>query len=246
MDYLENINIIDDLENLEFFIKFQEIRYQNLATKVENIINRFIHYWMEINRLPEDGYVYCGKYEDYRLGILNESLTKKELENYHSFFKKLKNLYVEWQAKDYPTLGFAEDDKEEIYTKKGLRVRNNVHKQLAEIFDKEGIYYQYEKPKYLKDGRVVYPPFTFLNTGLHYEIYWDVFQFGRSIEEYDVSLERMEAYMSNGILEGRNLIASFDVPGYEIDEELVKLDIELLIKTPSMVLGGRRVKNRSY
>ena len=199
------------------YYDFQTKRFDEISYQIKDLYNEYIFYWLELNRIPKSGSVAKVKNGDSE--------------------EERQEIIEKWMNEPSPTLGFSDsDNNEKYYTKKGMRVRTEMHKFLADIFDEHGIAYKYERPKFLRDGTVVYPAFTLMNTYLYYETYWDVFQFGYKPNDYDVTLEKMAIYLTNGILDGRNLISTFDVHGYEVDEDLILDSIDIYLKQSSMII----------
>lgn len=128
---------------------------------------------------------------------------------------------AEWKAKPYEKKGFRPGDPE-IYTKEGERVRSKSEKILADTFNDYGIIYKYECPLHLNGGIVLYPDFTFLNRSTYEEVYWE--HDGRmSDPEYaENAVKKINTYIRNGILPGKQLILTFESTNNVLNDKVVK------------------------
>ena len=130
----------------------------------------------------------------------------------------------EWKQIPYTGKKFW-DDSQVILTDKGERVRSKTEKIMADYFYHHGIEYKYECPLHLKDGRVVYPDFTFLSPKTYEEIYWE---HNGMMGEHDYTIgavKKILAYEASGIYSGERLILT-----YETDQLVLNVDkIEELV-----------------
>ena len=102
-----------------------------------------------------------------------------------------------------------EDDRTEIYTNKGERVRSKSEKIIADHFERRGILYRYEKPVYLMvDGQMkpFYPDFTVLNKRTAKIFYVEHFGMMDDSVYYNGTLRKLDIYEKNDILIGRDLL----------------------------------------
>ena len=130
----------------------------------------------------------------------------------------------EWKQIPYTGKKFW-DDSQVILTEKGERVRSKTEKIMADYFYHHGIEYKYECPLLLKDGRVVYPDFTFLSPKTYEEIYWE---HNGMMGEHDYTMSAVKkilSYEASGIYSGERLILT-----YEGDQMVLSVDkIEELV-----------------
>ena len=113
----------------------------------------------------------------------------------------------QWKQKEYvrPTIPKR---KTPILTEKGEEVRNADEKLLADFFDEWEIPYRYGAPLFLKDGNILRPSFTLLNTRTRREIYWDHLIFTENPESREDGLRRIEVYTANHLWPGIHLIVT--------------------------------------
>lgn len=127
----------------------------------------------------------------------------------------------EWMDKPYQSKPFYVDAPE-IYSKKGERVRSKSEKILADTFFDLGIPYKYECPLQLKDGRVVYPDFTFLNLETGKEIYWEHDGKMDDPEYASKAVRKIDSYMKSDIFPGEQLILTYETSEYMLNFSTVK------------------------
>lgn len=102
-----------------------------------------------------------------------------------------------------------DDDRTEIYTNKGERVRSKSEKIIADHFERRGILYRYEKPLYLMvDGqrKPFYPDFTVMNKRTTKILYVEHFGMLDDSVYYNGTLRKLDVYEKNDILIGRDLL----------------------------------------
>lgn len=128
---------------------------------------------------------------------------------------------TEWKAMPYEGNSFKMG-AQEIYTKKGERVRSKSEKILADTFTDCGIVYKYECPLYLAEGIEVYPDFTFLSKYTYEEIYWE--HDGRMDDpEYaDKAVKKINTYIRSGIIPGKQLILTYESTNNVLNDAVVK------------------------
>ena len=102
-----------------------------------------------------------------------------------------------------------DDDRTEIYTNKGERVRSKSEKIIVDHFERRGILYRYEKPLYLMvDGqrKPFYPDFTVMNKRTAKILYVEHFGMLDDSGYYNGTLRKLDIYEKNDILIGRDLL----------------------------------------
>lgn len=114
------------------------------------------------------------------------------------------------------------DDKTEIYTQKGERVRSKSEKILADYFYYHNIAYKYECPLRLKGFGTVYPDFTFLSKKKRKEIYWEHNGMMDDPAYAKKAIKKLEAYEKNGIFPGEGLILTFETGQASINNEIIE------------------------
>jgi hypothetical protein len=151
------------------------------------------------------------------------SLPRRELVT--PFYMPDEDYVRKWLSEPYTGLGFEEGDPE-LYSEGGLRVRSKNEIIAADIYDKYGIPYKYECPLYLKGYGIAYPDFTLLNVRQRKVYYQEIM--GKMTESgyADTNIAKIHAYERNGLIQGKNLILSFDTKAHP----LLPKDIESVIK----------------
>lgn len=129
-----------------------------------------------------------------------------------------------WKDVEFSKLGFSENAPE-YYSKKGERMRSKSETIIANKLDEYGIPYIYEYPIKV-DGNMFCPDFRILNVRTRKTIYWE--HFGRMDDREYISdaIKKINVYSKNGMIMGRDFIASFEslsVPiDYRVIEKMIK------------------------
>ena len=182
----EEVKSIKRLVEQEYYAKMlPEIEKQiaNLKEALRNIDER------KLEKIYND--MHAGKRKMITSGILSreEKIRRFEEETYES--KPI------------------DDDRMEIYTNKGERVRSKSEKIIADHFERRGILYRYEKPLYLMvDGqrKPFYPDFTVMNKRTTKILYVEHFGMLDDSVYYNGTLRKLDVYEKNDILIGRDLL----------------------------------------
>lgn len=139
-------------------------------------------------------------------------------------------LIDDWNKKNYEGLTYREN-LSEIYSKKGEMVRSKSEKILADKFYDMGIEYKYECPLILKNGKKIYPDFTFLNPTSLEQIYWEHFGMMDDKTYAYSTLKKIELYHKNDIILGDRLIATFEYSNNNVNFDMAdKLIEKFLVK----------------
>lgn len=126
-----------------------------------------------------------------------------------------------WKEKSYQGKGFLDNDTFYITNSK-IKVRSKSEKILADMFDSYGLVYKYEYPLKLGDGRVIYPDFTFLSPETGNKIYWEHFGMLDNPDYANQLIKKLESYNKQGIIQGENLILTFESSKNSLDFELAR------------------------
>lgn len=120
-----------------------------------------------------------------------------------------KNYIDSWVHQDYKH-GEFDQYAQTFRTEAGERVRSKSEIIIAERLAKYNVPYLYEKPLVLSYYGTIRPDFTILNPRTLKELYWE--HMGMMDDEIYVNknLPRLNAYIKNGIIPGRNLILTFE------------------------------------
>ena len=131
----------------------------------------------------------------------------------------------QWLSQPYKGLGF-DPGYPEIYNSSGLRVRSKSEMMISDKYNEFGITSKYECPLYLEVYGFVYPDFTLLNVRLRKVFYHEHCGMMDDPPYADSNVDKIHAYERNGIIQGKNLILTFETK----NRPLLPMDIELLIK----------------
>lgn len=130
-----------------------------------------------------------------------------------------------WMSEEYVGKEFY-DDTPIILTDRGEKVRSKSEKILADYFYRNGIFYKYEHPLYLRGYKVVYPDFTFLSPKTGEEIYWE--HHGK-VDDPNYArnmVKKILAYESNEIYPGENLILTFETEQTVLNTKTIERMVE--------------------
>lgn len=108
-------------------------------------------------------------------------------------------------------------------TERGEKVRSKSEKMIADKLYAMGIPYRYEYPVKLNGFGTVYPDFTILKVCDREEVYYEHFGLMDKPEYCEKALRKLQEYAQNGIVLGKNLLATFE-------SEDVPLDVNVLEK----------------
>ena len=98
---------------------------------------------------------------------------------------------------------------------------------------KEDILYKYERPLEIRmDGnvKIIYPDFTILNIHTGRVVYWE--HAGRMDDPYYANefVKKMNAYIINDLLPGRDVMTTFETLGNPLDVSVVKRIVKEICK----------------
>ena len=113
-----------------------------------------------------------------------------------------------------------------LFTAKGERVRSKSEVIIADSLNRVGVPYRYECPLYVEGWGTVYPDFTVLNVKEREEIYWEHLGMMDDMEYVEKALEKINVYAQNGIIQGHNLILTYETAKVPLNQKMVQLMIE--------------------
>jgi len=114
-----------------------------------------------------------------------------------------------WLAETYETDPYYPDEKNKE-TERGEFVRSKSEQFIANIYYELGIPYRYEARLNLKNGQYKYPDFTILDVRKRKIIYHEHLGLMDKREYMNNSIRKLNLYADNGILQGRNLIVTYE------------------------------------
>ena len=133
-----------------------------------------------------------------------------------------------WKSETYESKGFKEDGNE-YYTGNGIRVRSKSELIIAEMLDRKGIPYYYEKPLYLYGIGIVHPDFTVLNIKHRKTLYWEHMGMMDNENYTEYALEKINHYMMNGHFPGKDLILTHESSKSPVRSQILENVIETYI-----------------
>ncbi len=130
-----------------------------------------------------------------------------------------------WMNRTYESMGF--DVQNAVYeTRSGLRVRSKSEMLIANLLDEYQVPYLYECPLMDKNGIWACPDFTVLNVKNRKEFYWEHLGMLDDSVYLQKNLAKIAKYESHGIIQGKNLLLSYESSVSPINMK----EIELLIQ----------------
>ena len=116
--------------------------------------------------------------------------------------------YIEKWKKEHPPR--ATRKPETVYvTQKGDKVRSRVEILISDRLFTAGLTYQYETPLAI-NGLVYHPDFCVLNLRQRKTFWWEHFGMMDDPDYLEDAILKLNRYAQNGIIIGRNLIATFE------------------------------------
>ena len=134
-----------------------------------------------------------------------------------------------WESVEYEGKRFYEDAPE-LYTARGERVRSKSEVIIADLLNKEGVPYRYEYPIELSNYGVIYPDFTVLKISGREEMYWEHLGMMDEPNYVENAVQKIITYGQNGIIQGKNLILSYETRMKPLDQRQILLLIRELLK----------------
>lgn len=148
-------------------------------------------------------------YENNNIELIYDSLHPGRKKLVEPVYLPIDDYVSDWIKVEYERKNF-EDDANEFYTSKGIRVRSKSEVIIADILDRYNIPYRYEYPIYLKGWGYVYADFYCLNTSTRVEFAWEHFGMMDNEEYSKKAVSKIDKYLQNGYFLGKNFIASFE------------------------------------
>ena len=113
-----------------------------------------------------------------------------------------------------------------IITDRGERVRSKSEKIMADYFYRNGIFYKYERPLYLRGVGILYPDFTFLSPKTGGEIYWE--HNGRMDDPVYArkAVNKILTYERNQIYAGEKLILTYETEQTVLSTRTIECMVE--------------------
>ena len=189
--------------------------------KIQSSINRCLPLMEELSRRIDE--------ED--LDKLYDDLPDVRKELIQPVMMTKKDRLAQWMDEAYSPNPMPKSSRA-IMTKLGESVRSKSEKILADFFHDARVPYKYECPLRLRDGRILYPDFTFLDPKTLEEVYWEHFGLMDDVGYMNRALEKMKLYGRSGYRLGERLLVSFESNEVYIDFDLIRQTVEERLKWP--------------
>ena len=163
-----------------------------------------------------------------------ELLPSKMIETRRNLIREItkdqRRFIEEWMEEEYEKKGFA-DNAPEYYTSSGIRVRSKTEWMIAEMLEKKGVPFHYEKPLLLKGLGKIHPDFTVLNVKHRKCMYWEHLGMMDDEQYCTNALHKIECYTMNGLLAGDKLILTHETSKTPIRSQMLEKTIEVYLLT---------------
>ena len=153
--------------------------------------------------------------------------------------KLVKNVFVSdvdfvssWKSVTYERPAFLENSPE-YFTNNGLRVRSKSEIIIANQLVRSKIPFRYEAPLTLNSEKrkvVVHPDFTCLNVRTRKEFVWEHFGMMNDENYVENALGKIHLYSANGLIQGKNFIATFETLANPLSVKIAQQYIEQFLK----------------
>ncbi|MGN0240821.1 MAG: hypothetical protein ACI4CS_03960 [Candidatus Weimeria sp.] len=206
--------------------------YNNCSTKRKYLNDKSL-----IEKLVSKDYhsklLSCAESELHYISRFLEGISKTTVEEVFKLFPEAKSSFItplcvdnetfakQWAEADYDTLDL--DTKEEYISNDGKRYRSKSELLIANALNDAGVPFKYECRLYLKGYGPIYPDFTVLNRRNGQVFYHEHLGMLESPEYLIKNLQKINAYEKNGIMQGKQLIMTFE-------SEHVHLDLNIMNK----------------
>ena len=178
----------------------------------------------------------AGKKELHFLRKLTKFYKNSSLDAANKKFTKSKRIFIEpvqlsnseyaekWQNVPYVKKPFYETSSE-FYTSKNERVRSKSELIIANALLQNNVPYRYEFPIELKTENgfiTVHPDFYCLNINNRKEFCWEHFGMMNNDEYAASATAKLNAYIQNGWIPGKNLIISMEAAGTPLQTKTLR------------------------
>ncbi len=174
--------------------------------------------WME--KCYEQLKTFLQFYDESTLEKFYTQLPKARKCLVHPVVTSMQELVQKWEKIPYEAKHFYEEDTC-ILTEKGERVRSKSEKILADKFFLKGIPYKYECPLKIQGYGVIYPDFTLMNSITGKIFYWEHLGMMDNADYVEKVMKKLEGYMRNGILPGKQLILTYETRKYGCNTKMI-------------------------
>lgn len=206
----EDISLVKALAQKQYYA-----RLEPLLEKKQKVIKEFVR-----------------KYCPEEMEVVYEDLTEERKALVLPIFVSKKEIIHRWNNEKYEGNAYH-SEKLRFETEQGEMVRSKSEVIIANILykHKKHILYKYERSlDVVAEGNIktIYPDFTILTLNTGKITYWE--HAGRMDDPYYANefVKKMNVYVSNGLLPGRDVLVTFETMANPLDVSVVKKMIEEL------------------
>ncbi len=121
-----------------------------------------------------------------------------------------------WLSRNYEQLKIN-DDSPHFITDRGETVRSKSEQLAANMLNRLGIPYLYEKPLHISGFGTVYPDFTILDVKNRTEVYWEHFGMMDSPSYVHAAVRKLNTYNRNGFFDDNRMIITMETSAVPFD-----------------------------
>lgn len=153
----------------------------------------------------------------------DESCLNIELARHSEFREMIENKITIWNDMDKQWMNATYEKNpyklEELTYKtvSGITVRSKSEGNIASALYKHGIAFRYEC-KTIINGHIIYPDFIIMHPKTRELVYWEHFGLWDNPDYYNKNHKRLEELYNQGIMQGKNLIVTYETKGHLLSE----------------------------
>lgn len=181
----------------------QAVAQREYYEKLIPVLESSLEQMMEVQNL----------YEEQLLENCYEELCSARKELVTPIIDSLDKKIHRFMAENYERGEFKEEDRSELYTIKGERVRSKSELIIADELYRYHIPYHYEKPLILEDWGneiVVRPDFTVMNPSNGKIYIYEHMGMMDNLAYVEKNMRKLDLYEKNGYILGKNLIVTHE------------------------------------
>lgn len=175
---------------------------------------------------------FINQYPDKQIETIYEELSPERkclilplLTDVQEAVKQFEEENYEQPTMYFGNLKFETEHGEVVRSKSEVIIANILHHNCEDIL------YKYERPLNLTIRgmtKTVYPDFTIINVHTGKIIYWEHAGRMDDLDYAEEFVKKMNTYVSNGLLPGRDIILTFETQGNPLDIGVVKKIVKSL------------------
>ena len=209
----------------ESYIKYNQIDFVKKLAQKSYFVNLQKHIANQLQAIQS----FLESYSQISIDDIYEQLPDKRKELVDPIVLTDEQYRKQWQESHYTGKGFAVND-DEIITEKGERVRSKSEKMIADKLYMMDIPYKYEYPISLSSYGIVYPDFVVLNTIERKEVIIEHFGMMDNPEYSKNAVQKIEMYIKNGYIPGKNLILTFETSKKSLNIQMLEIQLKEILK----------------